>query len=267
VKLMHDAVDRGITFFDNCWDYNSGLSESRMGQALQAPGYRDKVFLMTKIDGRSSTGFATQLDQSLHRLLVDHIDLIQFHEIIRPEDVDRIFAADGAIHAALAAQKAGKVRFIGFTGHKNPSIHLHMIETATRHEFTFDTVQMPLNVMDAHYESFEKRVLPVAKKLDMGIIAMKTFGDHFILDSKAVSPRDMLHYGMNLPTSVVVTGIDKPQILDQAIEAASSFAPLAAAKVRAILAKSKPHARDGKCELYKSTHFFDATMQNPTWLD
>ena len=266
IKLMHGAIDRGITFFDNSWDYNMGASELRMGRALTIGNYRERVFLMTKIDGRTISAFNEQFEQSLNRLLVDHVDLVQFHENIRPDDADRIFAEDGAIHAALAAQKAGKTRFIGFTGHKTPAYHLHMIELAAKHGFTFDTVQMPLNVMDAHYDSFEKNVIPVARKLDMGIIGMKTFGDHFVLDAAALPPEEMLHYGLNLPTSVVVTGIDKPEILDQAIAAATSFKPLDPAQVAALLEKTRPLAANGKSELYKSTHFFDSTIQNPAFL-
>jgi diketogulonate reductase-like aldo/keto reductase len=221
---------------------------------------------MTKVDGRTRAAFDEQFEQSLNRLLVDHVDLVQFHENIHADDADRIFAPGGAYEAALAAQKAGKTRFIGFTGHKSPGLHLHMIDLATKNGVTFDTVQMPLNVMDAHFRSFEKAVLPVAQRLDMGIIAMKTFGDRFILDTGSVAPIDMLHYGMNLPTSTVVTGIDKPAVLDQAIEAARSFAPLDAARVAAILKASAPAAASGDAELYKTTHFFDSTVRNPAWL-
>ncbi len=266
IALIHAAVDRGITFLDNSWDYNAGMSELRMGRALSYGGYRDKVFLMTKIDGRTKAAATEQIEQSLNRLLTDRIDLLQFHENIRPDDADRIFAEGGAFEAAIEAKRAGKIRYIGFTGHKNPDYHLHMIDVAAKHDFTFDTVQMPLNVMDAHYESFEKKVIPVALKLDMGILAMKTFGDHHILDTKTVDPIDMLHYGMNLPTSVVITGIDKPEILDQALRAASTFEPLSDERVAAMLAKTADAARDGKTELYKTSHFFDSTVQNPNWL-
>ena len=266
IDLIHAAIDRGITFLDNSWDYNAGMSELRMGRALSYGGYRDKVFLMTKIDGRTKAAARDQIEQSLNRLLTDRLDLLQFHENIRPDDADRIFAEGGAFEAAVEAKAAGKIRFIGFTGHKTPAYHLHMIEVAKKHGFTFDTVQMPLNVMDAHFDSFEKNVIPVALDLDMGILAMKTFGDHHILDTHAIDPIDMLHYGMNLPTSVVITGIDKPEILDQALRAATSFSPLSAEKVAAILAKSAPLARDGKTELYKTSHFFDSTIQNPSWL-
>ncbi len=265
--LIHSAIDRGITFMDNAWDYNRGASELRMGQALNVSGYRDRVFLMTKIDGRTNAAAQAQLDQSLARLLTDRIDLVQIHENIRPDDAERVFGAGGAIEALVAARQAGKIRFIGFTGHKSPAYHLHMIDVATKNGFTFDTVQMPLNVMDAHYESFERAVIPVAKRLDMGIIGMKTFGDHHILDTGAVDPITMLHYGMNLPTSTVVTGIDTPAVLDQAVTAAATFAPLTQARVSAILAKTAGLASNGSTELYKTSHIFDGTVQNPQWLE
>jgi diketogulonate reductase-like aldo/keto reductase len=265
--LIHGAIDRGIMFMDNAWDYNMGASELRMGQALNVGGYRDRVFLMTKIDGRTKDAAAGQIEQSLSRLLVDHIDLVQIHENIRPDDADRVFAPGGAIEALVAAQKAGKIRFIGFTGHKTPKYHLHMLDVAKANGFTFDTVQMPLNVMDAHYDSFEKLVLPRAKALDMGVIGMKTFGDHHILDTGALDPVTMLHYGFNLPVATIVTGIDKPMVLDQAITAAQTFAPLSQAQVAAILAKTEKLAQGGTTELYKSSHIFDGTIQNPQWLD
>lgn len=267
VALMHAGIDGGITFMDNSWDYNGGASELRMGQALNTGGYRDRVFLMTKIDGRTKAAAAGQIDQSLSRLLTDRIDLVQIHENIRPDDADRVFAPGGAIEALVAAQKAGKLRFIGFTGHKTPAYHLHMIEVATKNGFTFDTVQMPLNVMDAHYNSFEKLVLPVAAKLDMGIIGMKTFGDHHILDTGAVDPISMLHYGLTLPTSTVVTGIDTRAVLDQALTAAKTFAPLSRAQIAAILSKTAQLAANGSTELYKTSHVFDGTVQNPQWLE
>jgi aryl-alcohol dehydrogenase-like predicted oxidoreductase len=266
IKLIHAGIDRGITFLDNSWDYNAGMSELRMGRALSLAGYRDRVFLMTKLDGRTAAAFTAQLDESLARLLTDHLDLVQFHENIRPDDADRIFAPGGAFEAALAAKAAGKVRYIGFTGHKDPQYHLHMIELATQHDFTFDTVQMPLNVFDAHYKSFAHHVIPVAQRLDMGILAMKTFGDRNLLETGLVDPIDMLHYGLNLPVSVVITGIDKPEILEQAITAATTFAPLSQAKVDAILAKTAELARDGSYERYKTSQFFDSTAQNPSWL-
>ena len=266
IKLMHNAIDRGITFMDNSWDYNAGMSELRMGRALCVNGYRDRVFLMTKVDGRTNAAFNAQLHESLSRLLTDRLDLVQFHENIRPDDADRIFAPGGAFEAAVAARDAGKVRFIGFTGHKDPAYHLHMIELAGRHGFTFDTVQMPVNLFDAHYKSFAAQVIPVANAHDMGVLAMKTFGDRNLVETGLVDPIDMLHYSMHLPTSVVITGIDKPEILDQAIEAATTFQPLSDDAVDALLAKTAEAARDGQLERYKTSRFFDSTFQNPSWL-
>src|SRR6266853_1929277 len=181
IQLMHAGIDRGITFMDNCWDYNDGISEVRMGQALR-DGYRSKVFLMTKMDGRTKTAYNLQLEESLGRLQTDTIDLVQFHEVIRMEDPDRIFAPGGALEAAIAAREAGKIRYIGFTGHKDPAVHLRMLATAQKRGFHFDTVQMPINVMDAHFRSFTNEVIPVAIQQGIGVLAMKTFGDHFILD-------------------------------------------------------------------------------------
>jgi aryl-alcohol dehydrogenase-like predicted oxidoreductase len=267
IKLIHEAIDRGITFLDNSWDYNAGMSEMRMGRALSVNGYRDRAFLMTKVDGRTKASFNAQLEESLNRLLTDRLDLIQFHENIRPDDADRIFAQGGAFEAAVAARDAGKVRFIGFTGHKDPDYHVHMIECADRHGFTFDTVQMPVNVFDAHYKSFAKTVIPEAQKRDMAVLAMKTFGDKVLLEAGAgLDPIEMLQYGLSQPVSVVITGIDKPEILDQAIRAATTFAPLSQERIDALLAKTAGLARDGKHEYYKTTRFFDSTFQNPSWL-
>ncbi len=265
VRLIRSAVDRGITFLDNSWDYNDGLSEVRMGQALK-DGYRDKVLLMTKMDGRTATEYNKQLEQSMGRLGVDHVDLVQFHEIIRMEDPDRIFADDGAIHAAMAARDAGKIRYIGFTGHKDPAVHLRMFEIAAKHNFKFDTVQMPVNVMDAHFRSFTKEVIPVAGKAGTGVLAMKTFGDDYILRSKLVQPIEALHYGLSQPVSVVITGIDNPTILDQAIEAARTFKPMSESDQASLLARTRDAALTGKFEPFKTSPHFDSTAQNPKWL-
>src|SRR5215831_12057275 len=243
IRLIRAAIDGGITFMDNSWDYNEGQSEIRMGKALK-DGYREKVFLMTKVDGRTKQEAARQLDESLRRLQTDHLDLIQHHEIIRFEDPDRVFAQGGAQEAVLEAKKAGKVRYIGFTGHKDPHIHLYMLEVAARHGFHFDTVQMPLNVMDAHFRSFEHLVLPELVKQQIGVLGMKSMGDAIILKSKVVTPTECLHYAMHLPTSVVITGIDRPQLLDQAIDAAKTFKPMSAAAVEALLARTKQAAAD-----------------------
>src|SRR6202035_4495876 len=265
IRIIRTALDRGVNFLDNCWDYNDGQSEIRMGKALK-DGYRQKAFLMTKIDGRTRQAAAQQIDESLARLQTDHLDLLQLHEVIRMDDPDRAFAPGGALEALLAARQAGKARYLGFTGHKSPDIHLHMLETAAAHGFTFDTVQMPLNVMDAHFDSFEKKVLPVAEKRGMGILGMKPMGDHVILTSKAVTAEECLHYAMNLPTSVVITGCDSIPILEQAIQAAKSFRPLAAGQVAALLAKTAEPAKNGRYELYKTSHRFDSTVAHPEWL-
>jgi aryl-alcohol dehydrogenase-like predicted oxidoreductase len=265
IKLIHAGVDHGITFLDNCWDYNDGISEVRMGQALRN-GYRQKVFLMTKMDGRTAVEYNKQLEQSLGRLQTDMIDLVQFHEVIRMEDPDRIFAAGGAIEAAIAARHAGKIRYIGFTGHKDPAVHLRMLETAQKHGFHLDTVQMPINVMDAHFRSFTQEVLPVAQKQGIGVLAMKTFGDSFILKSKTVEPVEALHYSLTQPVSVVITGIDSQTTLDQALQAVRTFKPLTASQVSSLLARTKDAASEGKFELFKTSQHFDGTAANPKWL-
>lgn len=268
IHLIQSAIDRGITFLDNCWDYNGGASEARMGKALQG-GYRDKAFLMTKIDGRTKAA-ARQIDESLKRLQTDRLDLLQFHEILRMEDPDRVFAAGGALEAALAAKQAGKIRFLGFTGHKDPLVHLRMLEVADQHGFHFDTVQMPLNVMDAHFRSFAHGVLPTLVQKGIGVLGMKTFGDHFILDhlvkSGAATPVELLHFSMTLPTSVVITGIDSLPILDQALEATRTFQPMTRAQIASLLGKTKA-AADGTLEKFKTTTHFDGTAKHPEWLE
>ena len=262
LEIIRSAIDRGITFMDNCWDYHEGKSEVRMGKALR-DGYRDKVFLMTKIDGRSKIGAAAQIDESLSRLQTDHVDLLQFHEIIRMDDPDRIFAAGGALEAVLEAKQAGKLRYIGFTGHKDPYVHLRMLDNARKHDFHFDAVQMPLNVMDAHFRSFTHEVLPVLNREGIGVLGMKCFGDHFILDSHTVKPIEALHYCLNLPITAQITGIDTQEILDQALEAARTFKPLSSTEVASLLERTKPAAQEGKFELYKTSSHFDGTAHKP----
>ena len=265
IRIIRTGLDEGINFLDNCWDYNGGESEIRMGNALR-DGYRQKAFLMSKIDGRTKAAAASQIGESLRRLQTDRIDLLQFHEVIRDTDPDRIFAEGGGMEAVLEAQKVGKIRYIGFTGHKSPDIHLKMLATASKHGFTFDAVQMPLNVMDAHFNSFEKKVLPVLLKNGIGVLGMKPMGDHFILESKTATPVECLHYAMNLPTSVVITGCDSLPILQQALQAARSFQPMNSSQVGALLAKTAKAAEAGQFELYKTSHQFDGTYANPQWL-
>lgn len=265
IKLIRAAIDGGINFMDNSWDYNKGESEVRMGKALK-DGYRQKVFLMTKLDGRTKEEATKQLDESLTRLRTDHLDLIQHHEIIRFDDPDRIFSEGGAQEAVLEAKKAGKVRYIGFTGHKDPHIHLYMLEVAAKHSFHFDTVQMPLNVMDAHFRSFGKLVLPKLVEQNIGVLGMKSMGDHIILKSGVVKPMECLHYALNLPTSVVITGIDSQEILQQAFDAAKAFKPMSKEEVAVLLSKTEKVAANGEYELFKTSMHFDSTAHHPEWL-
>src|SRR5713226_755802 len=265
IRIIRTAIERGINFLDNSWDYNEGASEIRMGKALR-DGYRNKVFLMTKIDGRSKSEAARQLDESLRRLQTDCIDLVQHHEILRFEDPHRMFDDEGAQAALLEARQAGKLRFIGFTGHKDPRIHLYTLDVANEHGFTFDTVQMPLNVMDAHYRSFARLVVPELVKQNIGVLGMKSMGNGIILRSGAVTPVECLHYALNLPTSVVITGCESLSILQQALDAARSFKAMSQEEVARLLAKTASPAAKGEYELYKTTHDFDGTFQNPQWL-
>ncbi len=269
IRLIHAAIDHGINFMDNSWDYNLGTSELRAGKAYKQGNCRDKVFQMTKIDGRTKKAAMRQVEESLARLQTDHLDLVQHHEIIRMEDPDSIFKEDGAMEALTEAKKQGKLRLIGFTGHKDPLIHLRMLQVARENDFHFDTVQMPINVVDAHFRSFSAQVLPVLLREKIAPLAMKTFGDHFVLDavkSAGVSPIDMLHFSMSLPVAVVVTGIDKQEVLDQALEAVKTYKPMDKAAVAALLERTRVAANKGEHELYKTSWHFDSTAQNPDWL-
>lgn len=265
ISIIRTAVDNDVNFLDNSWDYNGGDSERRMGAAIEGD-YRLRVFLMTKIDGRTGKAATDQLHQSLKRLRTDYVDLIQFHEIIRSSDPGRIFAQGGALEAMEQARKQGKVRFIGFTGHKSPEIHLEMLQAGLQHGFVFDTVQMPINVMDAHYESFLKKVVPVARAHNIGIIGMKPMGAGLILKSGAVTAHDALRFSLSQQTDVVVTGCDSMATLNQALDIASSFHPMSNEEQTALLTKASAAARDGKYELYKTTTHFDATAHHPEYL-
>jgi predicted aldo/keto reductase-like oxidoreductase len=265
IRIIRTAIDHGVNFLDNSWDYNRGESEIRMGKALR-DGYRAKAFVMTKVDGRTEKEAAKQIDESLKRLDVDHIDLVQHHEIIRLEDPDRIFAPGGAMKAFLDAKQAGKLRFIGFTGHKDPLVHLRMLQIAADHSFHFDTVQMPLNVMDAHFRSFSRNVVPVAIDQGIAVLGMKPLGSGLILRSKTVTPTECLHYAMSLPTSTVITGMDTMEILDQGLKAVQTFKPLSRQQMADLLGRTSQAAKEGQFELFKTTQYFDATARHPEWL-
>lgn len=265
VDLVREAIDCGLTFLDNCWDYHEGGSEIRMGKAL-LDGYRDRAFLMTKIDGRDRRSAAEQIDQSLRRLQTDVIDLLQLHEVIRDSDPDRAFEKGGAIEAMVEARRAGKVRYLGFTGHKSPKIHLKMLAVAAAHDFRFDTVQMPLNLMDAHYDSFGERVLPRLVEQGIGVLGMKPMGDGTIVEKKAATAIECLHFAMSLPTSVVITGCDSRPRLEQALQAARTFRPLREEERERLLARTATAARDGRLEKYKTTLEHDGTAEHPQWL-
>src|SRR6267143_1850478 len=265
LRIVPSSIDRGRSLLANCWDSTEGRSETRMGKALR-DGYREKAFVMTKIDGRTKQEATKQLDESLERLQVDYIDLVQHHEIIRFEDPHRIFAEDGANAALVEARQAGKLRYIGFTGHKDPRVHLYMLEVAEQHEFKFDAVQMPLNLMDAHYRSFSREVVPELVRQNIGILGMKSMANGILLKSNTVTPIECLHYALNLPTSVVITGIDSMEILDQALEAMRTFHPMSEEELDVLLAKTSLAALTGRFEPFKTTSIFDGTAQHPEWL-
>lgn len=252
-RLIRTALDAGVNFLDNSNDYNDGQSEIRMGEALQ--GRRDEVFLMTKHNYRDKRHALLDLETSLRRLRTDHLDLWQFHSIERQEDPDWIFAPHGAIEAAELARKQGKVRFIGFTGHKSPDYHLKMLTKP----FAWDAIQMPLNVMDPHFGSFERLVLPEAVRRQLGIVGMKPMAFQNAPKSGVISSVECLHYAMSLPVSVTLTGCETFERLETALTAARSFKPLDAASLQALRERMKPFVKDGAGEPYKVTKDFDNT--------
>lgn len=265
IRIIRTAVDRGINFLDNSCDYHDGGSEIRMGKALQ-DGYRKRVFLMTKYNGRTRKAAAEQIDESLRRLQTDVIDLIQFHENIRMEDPDRYFGADGAHEAVMAAKAAGKVRYIGFTGHKDPAVHLRMLDVAAQNGFHFDAAQMPLNVLDYHFRSFAHDVVPRLVKEGTAVLGMKPLAFGNVLKAGVATAIECLHYALNLPTSVVINGCDSMERLDQAFEAARTFKPLTEAELAALVAKTKTAALTGRFEPFKTTAQFDGTAKHPEWM-
>jgi uncharacterized protein len=265
IRIVRTGLDQGINFLDNCWDYNAGVSEERMGKALQ-DGYREKAFLMTKLDGRTGTAALQQLEQSMARLKTDHIDLVQIHEVIRMTDPEQAFRAGNVIDVLQQARKQGKIRFIGFTGHKSPDMHLHMIETAYKQGFTFDTVQMPVNALDEHYDSFGQKVIPVAHKRGIAVLGMKPLSNGAILKTNTISAIEALHYAMSVPVTMTITGCESMANLEQALSVARNFKPMSEQKKLAVLQKTAPVSEAGRFEDYKSSHIYDGTINNPQWL-
>ena len=257
MELVARALDAGVNFFDNCWEYHDGVSEERLGVALK--GKRDKAFVMTKVctHGRDKDVAMKQLEESLRRLQTDHLDLWQIHEVVYYNDPDLIFAANGAAEALLAAKKQGKVRFIGFTGHKNPAIHLKMLS----HDFPFDTVQMPLNALDATFRSFEQQVLPEAKKRGIAVLGMKSLGGSGeIAVNGAVTAEEGLRYAMSLPVATTISGMDSLVVLEQNLRVARGFQPFAAEQMAGIRERVRTLAADGRYELFKTTTMYDGKV-------
>ncbi len=254
IRIIHEAMDAGITFMDNAWEYNDGRSEQLMGKALQ--GRRDKAFLMTKVctHGRDRSCAMQQLEQSLRRLKTDHIDLWQVHEVIYDNDPDLHFAKGGVIEALDQAKREGKVRFVGFTGHKDPSIHLKMLA----HDYPFDTCQLPLNCLDASFRSFEKQVLPELNKRGIAAIGMKSLGGGGEPMKKGViTATEALRYAMSLPVATTVSGIDSLQVLRQNLSIARGFKPMSVEEMQALRTRYERYAADGRFELYKTSKKYD----------
>jgi len=265
IKIIRRALDEGINFLDNCWDYNGGVSEERMGKAL-ADGYRKKAFLMTKIDGRTGAEARKQIDQSLSRLKTDHIDLLQIHEVIRMGDAEQAFQPGYVIDVLQQARKEGKIGFIGFTGHKKPAMHVNMLETAAKHGFRFDTVQMPVNALDEHFDSFGQTVIPVAQKLGTAVLGMKSLSNAAILKTKTITAPEALHFAMSVPVTMTITGCESMANLEQALSVARDFKPMDEQQKIAILNKTAPVGNAGQFEDYKSSTIYDGTFHNPKWL-
>ncbi len=263
-RIVHKALDHGVTFFDNCWDYHDGESERRLGNALWAR--RRDAFVMTKLDGQTKPSALKQLDESLERLRTDVIDLVQLHEMIRPEDPSRVFASGGSIEALFEARKAGKVRFIGFTGHKDPAIHLAVLDAAAKAGVKFDTVQMPINVLDHHFKSFERTVLPRLKAEGIGVLGMKPLASGAIVRAQLAGAEECLRYAMSAGADVTITGCDSEEVLDQALRVAVGFTPMDDVQRAALLQRSLQAAKDGALEAFKTTEQFDGTVQHPEWL-
>src|SRR3954454_11943073 len=265
IRIIRTGVDRGITFLDNCWDYANGKCETWMGNALR-DGYRKKVFLMTKFDGRTKAATARQIDESMKRLQTDVIDLIQYHENIRMEDPARFFAEAGPLEALMEAKQAGKIRYIGFTGHKDPVVHLRMLGVAAQHKFHFDTAQMPINVLDYSFRSFGHQVVPKLTEQGVALLGMKPLASGAIPKNNIGDAIECLHFSLSMPTSVVINGCDSMERLDQAFEAARTFKPLTQQQISGLVEKTKQAAMTGKFERFKTTTQFDGTANHPQWM-
>ncbi len=255
IAFIRQAIDMGVTFMDNAWEYHNGRSEELMGRALQ-DGYREKVFLMTKHHGRDKKTALKHLDDSLRRFKTDTIDLWQFHEVVYQDDPEMIFAAGGGIEAAEEAKKAGKVRYIGFTGHKDPMIHLKMLA----YDYDWDATQMPLNVLDPHYQSFEKHVLPICLKRGIGVIGMKSLAGGRLLNAGVVTAAEAIRYAMSLPVASVVSGVMTLEHLKANAKVAQEFEPYSETETAALLARTEEAAQEGKYELFKSTNAYDGPV-------
>jgi predicted aldo/keto reductase-like oxidoreductase len=266
IRIIRTAIDRGVTFMDNCWDYLGGKCEVWMGRALR-DGYRQKVFLMSKFDGRTKASAARQIDESLRRLQTDVIDLMQYHENIRMDDPDRFFAPHGPLEALLEARQAGKIRYIGFTGHKDPVVHLRMLDLAAKHQFHFDSAQMPLNLLDASFRSFAAQVVPKLVAQGIAVLGMKPLASGAIPQSHLATSAECLHYALSLPTSVVITGCDSPERLDQALEAVRTYQTLTASQRDFLVASTREAALTGNFEQFKTTERFDGTAHHPEWME
>jgi aryl-alcohol dehydrogenase-like predicted oxidoreductase len=256
IRIIHECIDAGANFLDNAWEYNEGESEIRMGKALAQDGYRQRAFLMTKdcAHDRRADHSMQMLESSLKHLQTDHLDLWQMHEVVWEDDPDKIFAPGGSAEALLKAKEQGKVRYIGFTGHKSPAIHKRMLSQG----FPFDSVQMPLNVLDAHYESFEKEIVPICQQQGIAIIGMKSLaGGHLMESGIDVTPAEAIRYSMSLPVATVVSGMNSLEVMAANLETARAFQPLTAAERKDILSRSKPGSANGEFELFKTSRKFE----------
>lgn len=252
VKFVRYAIDHGVTFLDNAWEYHRGRSEEIVGKALK-DGYRNKAFVMTKFHGRDKKSARQQIEDSLRRLQVDTIDLCQAHEVIYQDDPERLFADDGGMAALLEAKKAGKIRFIGFTGHKDPELFLQML----RSDYDWDTLQMPVNAFDPHYDSFIAKVIPVALKKDIAVLAMKTMGGGLLLRTKMLNPEETLRYAWSQPVATVVSGMNSPAMLKENIQFARRYQPMTQEQQQKLLQKTAAVANEGQWEKYKTANTFD----------